>query len=877
MKKQKNGHKSPGWHQKLGEYLIKRGLIDRATLENALDIQKIQKKQIGRILIDMQAVDDLEISRAIAKYLRMPFVRLTDRKIPQNIINLLHQETVERYRVIPVGKSKDKLVVAMADPLAPEAINDLRFSTQMPILAVVSPNGDILEAVDKYYPKPDLADDLNFEFKEVEDMIVIEQKDEDEADEQDLLNLADLPPVVRFTNSIIADAIKLRASDIHIEPQASTMLVRYRIDGIMRETVKTKLFIHAPLVSIIKVISGLDIAIRRKPQDGKARVNFGGETYDLRVSTIPTSEGEKTTIRILNPANAKLLPSDLGFSERNLKKIYEAVDITQGIVLATGPTGSGKSTTLYACLNRLNTPSVNIITVEDPVEFEIEGINQVQINPKAGLSFAAGIRSILRQDPDVIMVGEIRDSETVLIGSQAAQTGHLVLSTLHTSGAISAITRLLDLGLKSYQISSSLLAVIGQRLVRRIHEDCKAPNVPNPEIMNRIVQLAGEAKVAGLSKGMGCDACQNTGYWGRIGLYEVLMMTPTLKALMEQEFSITSFKKAAEREGFKTMLEDGVQKAVQGLTTMQEVLRVVPLETEHDSTSMTSTEPDTPVPAADADNGRGKYVPEQSIVEQSPEILDQKKSPQAEGPSQILVVDDDKVTLKMLEKILAKMNYTVVTAENGTDALNLALKEKPDLVITDYDMPRLDGITLIRELKSRRLTRGIPIIMLTAEEAVDSEVEVFHAGADDYLTKPVHPKRLVARVSRFLASPNKVLIVDDSRDFLNLMKKKLAPENYLVLTAESGAEALQIVEKEKPDIVLTDYCLPQMDGIALVRKLKARTATRKTPIIMLTADQSVDTEVEVIDAGADDYLTKPVNIKRLVARIRRFLRVNSKL
>ncbi|MFC1858956.1 ATPase, T2SS/T4P/T4SS family [Thermodesulfobacteriota bacterium] len=875
MKRQKKGQKSPIQHQKLGDYLIKVGLIDATTLENALEIQKIQKKQIGQILIDMQVVDDVEISRAIAKYLRMPFVRLTDKKIPQNIIDMVRQETVEKYLLIPVSKAKDKLVVAMTDPLEPDAINDLRFITQMPIHAVVSPRADILDAIGKYYPKPDLADDLNFELNEAEDMIIVEQKDEDEADEQDLLNLADLPPVVRFTNAIVADAIKRRASDIHIEPQASTLLVRYRIDGIMRESVKTKMLIHASLVSRLKVISGLDIAVSRKPQDGKAQVNYDGLNYDLRVSTIPTSEGEKATIRILNPATAKLLPSDLGFSEKNLKKISEIVGMTQGIVLVTGPTGSGKSTTLYACLNRLNTSSVNIITVEDPVEFEIEGINQVQINPKAGLSFAAGIRAILRQDPDVIMVGEIRDSETALIGTQAAQTGHLVLSTLHTNDAISAVTRLFDLGLKSYQISSAVIAVIGQRLVRRIHQDCKVQNSPRPEILNRFIQLAGEKRVAALSMGRGCEACQNTGYRGRMGLYEVLMMTPALKELIEPEFSVASFKKTAEREGFQTMLEDGVQKAIQGRTTIQEVFRVVPLDAEHDIKSMTS-ESDAPLSAAVVSNGREERGPEQSIVEQSSERLDEKRSLQTVRLPQIMVVDDNNVTLKILEKILSKKNYAVITAENGTDALNLALKEQPDLVITDYNMPRLDGIALIRELKSRRLTRSIPIIMLTTEDAIDSEVEVFNAGADDYLIKPVHSKRLVARVSRFLANPDKILIVDDSKDFLDLMRQKLLSENYLVLTAESGTEAIKIVEQEKPDIVVTDYYMPQMDGIELVRELKARTRTRKTPIIMLTGDEAVDTEVEAIDAGADDYLTKPVNPKRLVARIKRLLRISSK-
>jgi len=326
----------------------------------------------------------------------------------------------------------------------------------------ISPHKDILEAIERYYPKRDLEADLDSGPRIGEGLEVIPSVKKEEKEVQDLLKLTELPPVVRFTNSIIADAINLKASDIHIEPQKASVIIRYRIDGIMREIMKTDKHVHASLVSRIKITSNMDISIRRKPQDGKAQVRYRDKSYDLRVSIIPTSYGEKIAIRILDPRGAALHIDDLGLSEKPLRDLEKSIERPQGIILVTGPTGSGKSTTLYACLNKLNTPDVNIITVEDPIEFDIQGINQVQINPKAGITFAAGLRSILRQDPDIVMVGEIRDNETASIAFQAAQTGHLVFSTLHTNDAPSAITRLLDLGVEPFLISASLTAIIGK-------------------------------------------------------------------------------------------------------------------------------------------------------------------------------------------------------------------------------------------------------------------------------------------------------------------------------------------------------------------------------------------------------------------------------
>jgi len=542
---------------------------------------------------------------------------------------------------------------------------------------------------------------------------------------------------VRFTNVLLADAIRLKASDVHIEPQKSAVIIRYRIDGIMREIMKTDKHVHASLVSRIKVISNMDISIRRKPQDGRSQVRFRDKSYDLRVSTIPTSYGEKVTIRILDQSRAGMRLEELGISDRALRDFMEVMSRPQGIILVTGPTGSGKSSTLYACLNRLNSPSVNIITVEDPVEFDISGINQVQINPQAGITFAAGLRSILRQDPDIVMVGEIRDTETASIAFQAGQTGHLVLSTLHANDATSAVTRLLDLGVEAFLISASLVAVVGQRLVRRMCQECKVPDPLSPQILKQLLPYIGTDKKATFWKGAGCEDCQYTGYSGRLGLFEILMVTPSLREIIAPKVSALTLRKAAESEGFQSMSMDGIRKALQGLTTIEEVFRVAPPEAE-EGTRLPIVEP----PALE------------EIEPEAPPPEEPSTSVASVRPQKILVADDNEIMVKILRNILESENYHVITAEDGLEALRLALQERPDLVVTDLLMPEMDGITLIKKLKSQLITRYIPIMMLTAKDEVDSEVRGIDAGADDYLTKPVNPKRLLARVSRLLKRPD---------------------------------------------------------------------------------------------------------------------------
>jgi type IV pilus assembly protein PilB len=729
----------PKKRKRLGEFLVEAGLIDNKVLAKALEIQKTKKRKLGQILIDMGVADDETIAKTLSRQLNIPLVRLKGLEIPEDVLSLVPSEMVESYLLIPIKKTEKGLVVAMANPMEFYALDDLRFVTGIPIVIAVASEKEIVEAIERYYPKRDLERDLGATMGVDEGIEIVQRKDVEDKDVeslQHLLALTERPPVVRLANVILADAIKLKASDIHIEPQKAAVIIRYRIDGIMREIMKTDKHIHASLVSRIKVISNMDVTIRRKPQDGKTQAKYGNKIYDLRVSTIPTTYGEKATIRILNPDTSGLKLEDMGFSDKVFEDFVKVISLPQGIILVTGPTGSGKSSTLYACLNRLNSPTVNIITVEDPIEFEIQGISQVQINPQAGITFAAGLRSILRQDPDVVMVGEIRDGETASIACQAAQTGHLVLSTLHTNDAPSAVTRLLDLGIEAFLISASLIAVVGQRLVRRICPECKVPEPLSPQMLERLSRNVTRDQQAGFWKGAGCQACQYTGYSGRLGLFEILMITPSLRELIVPGVPAVTIKKAAERGGFKPMYVDGIAKALQGLTTMEEVLRVAPPEGEEifDSTVV--------APGV-----------QEEIAREAPPLQEMTPSISLVRPHKILVADDNQIVLKILRNLLESENYLVLTAENGLEALKLAIKERPDLVITDFLMPEMDGLALVRKLRSQLSTRYIPIIMLTAKNEVEAEVKGMGAGADDYLTKPINSKRLLARINRLLSKP----------------------------------------------------------------------------------------------------------------------------
>jgi type IV pilus assembly protein PilB len=574
--------KSMRWHKRLGAYLLAAGLVDEDTLSKALEIQRNQahpKTRIGKLLIEMGMADDLNIAKTLASQLNIDFIHLKDLKIPREVLAIIPESIATSSMIVPISRKGKKLTVAMANPLEQYVIDDLRFITQLDVDIAVAPENEVRHAIEKYYINNvdgNLADEKDIDaFLEV---IEEERSFEDDDDIQNLIGLTAQAPVVKFTNHIIANAIKYKASDIHIEPRYSDTMIRYRIDGIMREILQASKKSHFSVVARLKIISNMDISIRRKPQDGRTRIKFGNKEYDLRLSTIPTSYGEKVTIRILDPDGAKLHLDDLGFPDHDLKTLRDLIHRTQGIILVTGPTGSGKSTTLYACLNELNTPEVNIVTVEDPVEYDIAGVNQIQINPLAGITFASGLRSILRQDPDIVMVGEIRDKETASIAFQASQTGHLVFSTLHTNDAPSAVTRLVDMGVEPYIISAGLSCVLGQRLVRKLCPKCRLPDPKSSELIKRYnTYLPKDIKpIFWISRG--CDECHSIGYKGRVGVYEVLKISRAIQEILVSRVTMTDVRQVAESEGFHMLAYDGLQKAIKGITSHKELVRNVSIQ-----------------------------------------------------------------------------------------------------------------------------------------------------------------------------------------------------------------------------------------------------------------------------------------------------------
>ena len=725
----------------LGEILVDVGAITLDNLAEALKINKATGKKIGQALVEMGMADDLDVATALSQQLSIPLIDIDELDIHDEVISLVPPEIVKIHLVVPVARDPVSITLVMANPLDMRAIDDVRFATQLRVEVALASEADVISAIEKYYPGESFLNANAFKNSGEDQKLVIfstrKKEEEDKNKDEDLLNLSGKPPVVRFTNAILSDAIKLKASDIHVEPRRKSVVIRYRIDGVMREIMQTERKIHSGMVTRIKVLSSMDISVRRAPQDGKFQVQFGNDRIDIRVSTLPTKYGEKITMRILNAVGAPDSIEQLDFSEQSLEKLKEAISRPQGIVLITGPTGSGKTTTLYTCLKSVMSPKVNIITLENPIEYELEGITQVEINPKQGLSFADGLRSVLRQDPDILLVGEIRDKETATIAFHAAQTGHLVLSTLHTNSALATISRLQDLGIEPFQISSILNAVVSQRLVRRLCENCKQEKPLDDSLRNTLPPNLTQQESKKFWSAEGCDYCNSTGYVGRVAIHEVLHITPSIRELIIEGKNIKEIERAAVASGFINLTADGVSKALNGLTTLSEIYRVAPHSSED---TVESDEIETTGIESESKNLNTQPV-QSNTRPTSDESSESKK---------ILLVDDEQFMLQFLQGVLQGEGYLVNTAVNGVEGLKIAEQEIPDLIITDYKMPEMDGVQMVLKLRSISSTSNIPTIILTGVDDVDSEIEGLKSGADDYLIKPINARKLIARVNRLL-------------------------------------------------------------------------------------------------------------------------------
>jgi type IV pilus assembly protein PilB len=562
-------------NSRLGELLVKEQLITPLQLRRAVDSQRGSGGRLGHELTKLGYIDENELTSFLSKQYGVPSVNLSDIELDPDVLKLLPKEVVTRHQVVPVNRSGSTLIVAMADPSNIFAIDDIKFITKFHIEVVVASEQAIADAIEQYYTSTVSFDEVMMDFDADDEEFDFEQDDEEDINVLDLEKSAGDAPVVKLVNLILLDAIRKNASDIHVEPYEKSMRIRYRIDGVLYEVMKPPLKLKNAIISRFKIMSSLDIAERRLPQDGRIKMKLGrGKEMDFRVSVLPVLWGEKIVLRLLDKSNLQLDMTKLGFEAKVLAQYKEMIAKPFGMILITGPTGSGKTTTLYSTLSELNKTTTNICTAEDPVEFNLFGINQVQMHDDIGLNFASSLRSFLRQDPDIIMVGEIRDFETAEIAVKAALTGHLVLSTLHTNDAPSSVSRMLNMGIEPFLVASSVNVIGAQRLARKICKDCREPlEVPRQVLIDLGVtpERLDEYQVY---RGKGCGTCNNTGYKGRIGLYEIMFFNDEIGEFVLNGASTLELKREAVRQGMKTLRMSGIEKIGEGMTSIEEVVRV---------------------------------------------------------------------------------------------------------------------------------------------------------------------------------------------------------------------------------------------------------------------------------------------------------------
>jgi type IV pilus assembly protein PilB len=730
-----------------------------------------------------QIITEEALAQLLAKEFHLPCVNLAAEALNPTVTKLVKEDLATRHGIVALRAPERNLVIAMANPLDREAIRTVEFATGRRVHVEVATQTGIRDALNHAYHL-DEALSSYLQGIPMEGEAPVTETSTERSDIKGLMEESSQAPIVKLLNVLLVDGIRNGASDIHIEPSHAEVRVRYRVDGILEESFRLPRWIQDPLTARCKVLAKLDITERRVPQDGRINMRYRDSDIDLRVSSLPTQFGEKVTMRVLDASGAPAGLDDRGFSERDLTAIRQAIARPEGMILVTGPTGSGKSTTLYAMLAEMISPTTNIVTIENPIEYQLRGVNQVQINDKQGLTFASTLRSILRQDPDVILVGEIRDSETAEIALRAAQTGHLVLSTLHTNDSVSTIARLIDLGIEPFMLASSLHLIMAQRLVRRTCQRCAEPYEPDPAAL-RTLQIDGNARQ--FMRGRGCNACRKSGYAGRIGVFEVLSVTRPLAALIESKASEATLRAQAREDGMKLLAECAASRVLEGTTTPEEVLVVVDVETDaaHCPTCDRVVEenfalcPHCATPLRCTCSSCGMQLQKEwqlcpycgttskhggsavSVVPPSsgpPAIHPPPAVPLAIGDStttrryRALVVDDQPDMRRLVSHTLQYSGLPIATIEaaDGFEALSQAQDDPPDLILLDIMMPGMDGFEVCEQLRASVRTAFIPILMLTAKDDAGSRARGFLAGTDDYIGKPFARAELLARVRRLL-------------------------------------------------------------------------------------------------------------------------------
>jgi type II secretory ATPase GspE/PulE/Tfp pilus assembly ATPase PilB-like protein len=716
--------------------------------------------------------DDL-ILQALSTRFRMKVANLS--LVSQQAKELVPEQLVRKYRVLPLQISDSILDIATSDPHDLDCERTLAFALGRTVRMSLGSPSKILERLDEVYRPENVIEKIlegvtgNYDIESISESV-------DEAELELGKSRATERPVIQLVDRIVAEGIQSRASDIHLEPEEGGVAVRYRIDGVLRQVMVLPKAAGIPLVSRVKIMAQLDIADRLRPQDGRARVAVNGNRVDLRVSTLPASQGEKVVIRILDQRATVLSLDALGMNPDELERIQTLLQSREGIILVTGPTGSGKTTTLYSMLRQIQARGVNIVTVEDPVEYRLQGIVQVQVNEKAGLTFPAALRSILRQDPDVMLVGEVRDKETAMIAVQASLTGHMVLTTLHTIDAASSVTRLTDIGIESYKIAAAIKGVVAQRLLRRLCPHCR--ELATEAVPERLKKWFPDGTT--MYRPVGCPECSTTGFRGRLAVTEVLISSPELEHSIAANESSDRIAEAARDAGMRGLWESGVQHVRHGVTSVEELLRVLepPVEPQQQAGragQVTGADAAVNAPAGNGnappagatstatleagilpapEKGRVKTLHAKApsvFTGASFQLVDEGSVPAAAVSRKVLLVEDEDALRRVLKDLLEREGFTVFEAADGVKALDEIDRAAPDIVVLDLNLPRLDGYGVLSHLRARPATAELPVIVLTAQGDEDSEVRVFEYGASDYLTKPFRPRALAARLHSLLA------------------------------------------------------------------------------------------------------------------------------
>lgn len=732
--------------RKLGEILVEDGKVGPEQVERALTTQRGpgKKRRLGEILVEQGALDDLAAARGLARQLDLPYVDPLQQPVDPDVARKLPRRIAHSRKAFAYARVQRGFKVAMADPRNPEAVAELEFALGGPVRAEVAAESRVLAAIARHY------DGVAEAQRRADPDAAIGSGPPGAPLDADAIERAlqkGGTAYIEMFNLLLARAQQRGASDIHVEAQADGYRVRFRVDGLLRDVVQLPTWAMQPLSNRIKVVGRMDVAEHRRPQDGRATVELGGRLVDLRLSVIPSQFGESVVVRLLDGNALDVDLASLGWSPKALAGYLHLVGQSQGILLVVGPTGSGKSTTLYGTINRLRKGHASIVSIEDPIEYTIPGVRQVQVDERKGLTFAEAARSLLRQDPNVMVIGEIRDPESAVAAMDAATTGHLVLSTLHASNALAAMARLRDLDVPGFLGAHALLGVVAQRLVRKLCPACATPGEPTHEEWARLELPPMRMGPGARRAGPGCDACQGEGYAGRVGVYELLRLDEELRGLLARGGEDARVAQLAREHGYAPMIEDALQKVRDGVTTLDEVARVVPPDPLRERPKASAAEPEVEI------------EPETEEVVKAVRRVDATPVTPAAAARRarplVLAVDDAQEILSLIRAVLED-EFDVVVARDGVEALDAAARHRPDAILMDVMMPRMSGYEACKRLKADPLTAEIPVLILSARGDSTHVKEGFHAGADDYLPKPFDPEEMELRLRALLRRAGKL-------------------------------------------------------------------------------------------------------------------------